>query len=880
MGFIFIVQAKDSKATKIMTLFPFEPHSLFTPSAVKIQRENLKEFEREHFSQYSIFELIKNRCDFYDALLRKLWDEMGLSGQPQLSLIAVGGYGRQETFPLSDLDFLILTERELNPNEKEKIAKFVQFLWDCGFEVGHSVRTLAQCDSDGKQDITIATNLLEARFLVGNLPHFEALCELVKRDEFWAKEAFFNAKVQEQSERYQRYHNTAYNLEPDIKYSPGGLRDLHLLYWVALRHTGALTLEAILQSGFIYPQEYLQLQESQAFLFKVRFALHLILKRYDNRLLFDRQIKVSELLGFQGEGNQGVEKMMKRFFQALHRISLISNILIQHYREHFLSPLYDVFIHQLDDDFDLINERLCLRKPDLFFHQPERILDLFFYLTQFEQATIHSETLRKLQLALEQLPNKLCEIPPAREKFLRLFNQKNAISRAFIPMHQYGVITAYLPQWQAIEGLMQFDLFHIYTVDEHTLRVMLKLESFSHKETESEHPICYQIVSRLSDRTLLYVAALFHDIAKGRGGDHAVLGAADVAEFARLHGFDRREINTLSWLVEAHLLMSITAQRRDIYDPEVVMNFAETVQNQVRLDYLTCLTVADICATNGSLWNSWKRSLFSSLYDSTKQQFSQGMVALLDYSEKLEENRRLAMAILQADFPTMSEEKIHQLWARCPDEYFLRNSAKQISGHSALLVDFSGELLVKVTNRFSFGGTEVFIYCRDQAQLFNKVVSTIGVKKFSIHDAQIITAQDGYVFDSFIITELNGELVKFDRRRELENALIQVLHSDKYQQPRIFPNRQLQHFTVRTEVRFLHESKTEHTEMELVALDKPGLLAEISQIFNALHLTLFNAKITTVGEKVEDFFILRNRMNKALTLEERTHLREVIERRI
>ncbi|OOF56828.1 [protein-PII] uridylyltransferase [Rodentibacter genomosp. 2] len=860
-------------------LFPALFSSPLTSSAVKIQRENLKQFELDNFSHYSIFELVENRSDFCDVLLKQLWYEMGLSTQADLSLIAVGGYGRKEMFPLSDLDFLILTERELNPDEKENVAKFVQFLWDCGFEVGHSVRTLTQCESEGKADITIATNLLEARFLVGNQQHFEALCELVKGDEFWAKEAFFNAKVQEQSERYQRYHNTAYNLEPDIKYSPGGLRDLHLLYWVALRHTGALTLEAILQSGFIYPQEYLHLQESQAFLFKVRFALHLIVKRYDNRLLFDRQIKVSELLGFRGEGNQGVEKMMKRFFQALHRISLISNILIQHYREHFLSPSYDVFIHQLDDDFDLINERLCLRKPDLFFHQPERILDLFFYLTQFEQATIHSETLRKLQLALEQLSKKLCEIPAAREKFLRLFNQKNAISRAFVPMHQYGVITAYLPQWQAIEGLMQFDLFHIYTVDEHTLRVMQKLEGFLLPKSETEHPICHRIFSRLSDRTLLYVAALFHDIAKGRGGDHALLGAADVAEFGRLHGFDRREINTLSWLVEAHLLMSITAQRRDIYDPEVVMNFAETVQNQVRLDYLTCLTVADICATNSSLWNSWKRSLFSSLYDSTKQQFDQGMVEL-DYSEKLEENRCLAMAILQADFPTVSQEKIHQLWTRCPDEYFLRNSAKQIAGHSALLVNFSGNLLVKVTNRFSFGGTEVFIYCRDQAQLFNKVVSTIGAKKFSIHDAQIITAQDGYVFDSFIITELNGELVKFDRRRELENALIQVLQSDKYQQPRILPNRQLQHFTVKTEVRFLHESKTEHTEMELVALDKPGLLAEISQIFNDLHLTLFNAKITTVGEKVEDFFILRNHTNKALTLEERRHLREVIERRI
>lgn len=861
-------------------LFPFDIHSPLTPSAVKIQRENLKQFELNNFSQYSVFELIENRTDFYDALLQRLWIQMGLDKQSQLSLIAVGGYGRREMFPLSDLDFLVLTAQILIAEVQERIVQFVQFLWDCGFEVGHAVRTLAMCESEGREDITIATNLLEARFLAGNRPHFDALRELVKADNFWSKETFFNAKVQEQTERYQRYHNTSYNLEPDIKYSPGGLRDLHLLYWVALRHTGAQTLEAILQSGFIYPQEYQQLQESQAFMFKVRFALHLILKRYDNRLLFDRQIKVSELLGFKGEGNQGVEKMMKQFFQSLQRISLISNLLIQHYREHFLSPHYDVFIHQLDDNFELINERLCLRKPNLFFEQPERILDLFFYLTQFEQATVHSETLRKLRLALEQLPQKLCEIPAAREKFLRLFNQKNAISRAFVPMHQYGVLTAYLPQWQEIEGLMQFDLFHIYTVDEHTLRVMLKLESFLLEENASEHPICHRLFSQFSDRTLLYIAALFHDIAKGRGGDHAELGAIDVAEFAQLHGLDRREIDTLSWLVKAHLLMSITAQRRDIYDPEIVMKFAEEVQNQVRLDYLTCLTVADICATNSTLWNTWKRSLFSSLYHFTKQQFNQGMVELLDYSEKSEENRRLSWQILQSSLPSVSEETVRQLWGRCPDEYFLRNMPKQIAGHTALLVDFSGDLLIKVTNGFSLGGTEVFIYCLDQPYLFNKVVTTIGTKKFSIHDAQIITAQDGYVFDSFIITELNGDLVKFDRRRELEGALTKVLRSEKPLLSSMASNRQLQHFSVKTDVRFLHENKTEHTEMELIALDKPGLLAEVSQIFNDLQLNLLNAKITTVGEKAEDFFILKNKENKALTLKERENLRQVIEQKI
>lgn len=427
---------------------------------------------------------------------------------------------------------------------------------------------------------------------------------------------------------------------------------------------------------------------------------------------------------------------------------------------------------------------------------------------------------------------------------------------------------------------MQFDLFHIYTVDEHTLRVMLKLESFLSQESVQEHPIAHRIFSQLSDRTLLYIAALFHDIAKGRGGDHAELGAEDVADFAQLHGLDRREIDTLAWLVQSHLLMSITAQRRDIHDPEVVMNFAEAVQNQVRLDYLTCLTVADICATNGNLWNSWKRSLFASLYEFTEQQFVQGMKELLDYSEKSAENRKLAQQILMQDYSDITPILIEQLWARCPEDYFVRNTPKQIAWHTSLLVDFAEALLVKISNRFSLGGTEVFIYCQDQSHLFNKVVSTIGAKKFSIHDAQIITTQDGYVFDSFIITELNGELVEFDRRRELEQALTLSLQSEKLPALSITPNRQLQHFTVQTDVRFLHENKKEHTEMELVALDKPGLLAQVSQIFSELNLNLLNAKITTVGEKAEDFFILTNQFGQALDSQQREILRNVLYRNI
>lgn len=856
-------------------LFPCHANSQFTPSAVKIQRENLKQFETAHFSQVEVNELIANRTLFCDRLLIDLWRHFQLD-QTDLALIAVGGYGRQEMFPLSDLDFLILSEQKITPETEQKISGYVQFLWDCGFDVGHSVRTLAESEQAGRHDISIATNLLESRYLCGNAHLFEQLNEILGRADFWPIEAFFHAKMAEKTERYQRYHNTSYNLEPDLKYSPGGLRDLHLIYWIALRHANVNTLEKILESGFIYPEEYDLLRQSRQFLFKVRFALHLILKRYDNRLLFDRQLKVSELLGYQGEGNQAVENMMKTFFQALQNISVLSDILARHYREHFLRQTTDSKAEILDEYFELVDNALCLRQEDCFLRQPQTILDLFHHLTVHIQADIHSATLRKLQIALSQLQGYLSDLPAAREKFVRLFAQPQAIERAFLPMHRYGVLTAYLPQWKGIEGLMQFDLFHNYTVDEHTLRTMLKLESFLSVENAQAHPICVNIFTRLSDRTLLYIAALFHDIAKGRGGDHAEEGALDVARFAARHGFDRRETETMAWLVKQHLLMSVTAQRRDIHDPEIVMAFAEQVQNRVRLDLLLCLTVADICATNETLWNSWKRSLFATLYQYTTQQFCQGMENLLDNSEKIQMHRTQAIVILQEQMPAPAPGALDQLWQRCPDDYFLRNNPQQLAWHAQLLLATQQDVLVKISNRFSQGGTEVFVYCKDQPNLFNKVVTTIGTKKISIHDAQIITTEDGYALDSFIVTELSGALLKFDRRRMLETALLNVLQSNKTPKLTAASDRKLQHFRVKTDVRFLHLNKREQTEMELFALDKAGLLAEVSQVFSELKLNLLNAKITTVGARAEDFFILVNEKGSALSKQER----DLLERRL
>lgn len=865
---------------------PVLDEKLLNPVDIRKIFSDLKEQELQEFSKdIDIYHLICCRSHLYDQLLLALWRHFKFDQQTTLSLIAVGGYGREEMFPLSDLDFLILSSEPLTEQLEQQIAEFVQFLWDCHFEVGHSIRTLAQCIEEGKNDISIATNLLESRFLAGNQTLFEQLSRQIYQDDFWSMKDFFVAKQAEKNERYQRYHNTAYNLEPDIKYSPGGLRDLHLLYWIAWRHFKAKNLTDLLDFGFIYPEEYQALLDCQTFLFKLRYALHLVIKRYDNRLLFERQLKISSMLGYQGEGNQAVEKMMKAYFRNSQQIMQLSEVLMQDYQEQFLSPHTTKVIEKIEISpaFYLVNNSIQLQCHDTFQTAPETMVELFLQLCHYPQSYIHSSTLRQLRLALLNQQHYLSENAQARDYFIQIFNQPQAITRAIVPMHRYGVLKAYLREWKHIVGLMQFDLFHAYTVDEHTVRLLRKLESFASAECAELHPLCHQIFPTLTKKPQLFLAALFHDIAKGRSGDHAELGAIDMFDFAIQHGFSEQDAEFMAWLVLSHLQMSIVAQRRDIHDPDEIRRFANIVNNKMRLDYLVCLTVADICATNETLWNSWKRTLLATLYRYTKQQLEQGITVPLDYSIQILQNRIKALDLMQ---PMLEKYQIkvndvNKLWQRCPEEYFLRNTSKQLAWHAEHLCqieDLSNEVIVLVSSRFSRGATEIFIYCADQPQLFNKVVRTLDAKNLSIHDAQIITAESGEVFDSFIVTEADGSALRKPRRDEISQVLKAVLKGEK-KVPTATARRssKLQHFNVPLEVRFLNIEKEEQTELELITKDRAGLLAMISDIFTEQQLILANAKITTNGEKAEDFFILTNLKGVALTTEERRLLQLKLE---
>ncbi|MDH2997243.1 bifunctional uridylyltransferase/uridylyl-removing protein [Pasteurellaceae bacterium LFhippo2] len=849
-------------------------------AALKTKLADFNIQQKALFATNNVMDLLHQRSDFYDELLTQLWQQFGFVDRDDLALLAVGGYGRKEMFPLSDLDILVLSEHALDEPTQTALNEIFNLLWDCKFQVGAAIRTLDECVEIGKQEISVATNIFESRLILGNKLLWQQLMENLFSDDFWPIAEFFEAKIQEKRERYARYHNTSYNLEPDLKHSPGGLRDLHLLSWIMLRQYGVYSLENLMGRGILYPEEYLELEKAQELLFRMRFGLHLQLKRYDNRLRFDRQLQLSEQLGYQGEGNQPVETMMKAYFQATQSISQLTQLVLTSFElQNLRPPLSPEKLQKqpIDEYFYLRNNRIYCNNFSRFAKQPHTMLDLFFHLTQYPNAKASTETLRHLRLALRKLERPLSDDPFARQRFIQLFEQPNVVSRAIVPMHQLGLLTAYLPQWIGIQGLMQFDLFHIYTVDEHSVRVMLKLESFLDNQNAETHPLCCELFPKLPDRPLLYLVGLMHDIAKGREGDHAIVGAEDMRQFAELHGFNQEQTDYMAWLVAEHLTMSITTQRRDIHDPEVVKEFAKICQNQTALSALTCLTVADICATNETLWNDWKRSLIRKLYQFTVQQLQLGDEHSIDYQKIGLAHKNEAIEQIKFTLSAQQQQILETFWQNCPSSYFVRNNPTQLVWHALAYVQKPRLPMVLVSNQYARGATEIFVHCDDQPQLFARIAQTLSQKKVSIHDAQIITSDEGLVLDSFIITELNGQELSDERCQQIHTALLKTLTTAKQTAFKL-TKKPVKHssFKRKTKVRFLSNSQPNQTAFELFTLDREGLLAQIGFIFNQLSLSLINAKITTIGERVEDFFVVSTAQGNALSDEQKTVLKEML----
>ncbi|CAH7111515.1 PII uridylyltransferase/uridylyl removing enzyme [Vibrio chagasii] len=844
---------------------------------LKNQLEIFTQYQKNEFlNHHPVTDLVLLRSEYMDLLLRRLWEHFGFSNLPHISLVAVGGYGRGELHPLSDIDILIVSQKTLPPALGEKVSQFITLLWDLRLEVGHAVRTIAECIDIGIDDLTVATNLQESRLLCGSEDTFQELKLKIHSDSFWPSETFYKAKIQEQRERHARYHDTTYNLEPDIKSTPGGLRDIHTLSWVARRHFGATSLLEMSKYGFLTDAEYRELVECQDFLWRVRFALHIELRRYDNRLTFAHQAQVAEHLGYTGEGNRGVEMMMKEFYRTLRRVAELNKMLLKLFDQAIINGGETEEAEILDNDFQRRGSLIEARKPALFQARPETILDMFIHIANDSSIEgVSPPTLRQLRTARRRLNRFLHTIPEAREKFMSLVRHPNALHKAFSLMHKLGVLSAYLPQWSQIVGQMQFDLFHVYTVDEHSIRLLKHINRFGQIENHDKHPICCEVYPRVQKKELLILAAIFHDIGKGRGGDHSEIGAVEAYSFCIEHGLSKPEAKQVAWLVQNHLLMSVTAQRRDIYDPDVITEFAKKVRDEESLELLVCLTVADICATNPELWNSWKRTLLAELFHSTQRALRRGLENPVNVRDRIRHNQQMASALLRKEGFTARE--IEVLWQRFKADYFLRHTHKQIAWHCEhlLRLEDPSQPLVLISKKATRGGTEVFVYCKDQAALFATVVAELDRRNFNVHDAQVMASKDGHVLDTFIVLDQHGKAIDEARHKAVAKHLTHVLADGRPTKikTRRTP-RNLQHFKVKTLVEFLPTKSKKRTLMELRALDTPGLLAQVGATFAELGINLHGAKITTIGERAEDLFILTSDTGGRLSEEQEQALRE------
>jgi [protein-PII] uridylyltransferase len=831
---------------------------------------------KESFNSELVDKLVVARADFTDALLCHAWKLLGLNKEPALALCAVGGYGRGQLQPYSDIDLLILSRKKINKNVEERIGSFITLLWDIKLEIGQSVRTVKETVKLAESDITIATNLVESRILSGCENTFNELIDLVNSPKVWSSRDFFLAKLEEQQNRHHKFNDTSYNLEPNVKENPGCLRDIQSIGWVAKKHFHEYDGLTLIGHGYFTEIEHAELIECRSHLWKIRFALHLIAGRSENRLLFDYQTDVADLLGY-GDGKASVEQMMKAFFRIVRRVSELNSMLLLRFKDDVLEQKVKNVV-KLNHKFDL-KDGLVSPVQSETFHSPADILDFLGLFSQHDNILgLDADCIRQLRNARRRFQHQYyAERKDCRERFMALMKQPEFFNLGWDIMYKYGILQSYLPEWDKIVGMMQFDLFHAYTVDEHTHRLVKFVYRYFH--SEKKFPRCYRIVKNLDKPELLFIAAIFHDIAKGRGGDHSKLGAVDVLNFCELHDLPKKDAHTIAWLVENHLLMSVVAQRRDIYDADVINQFATAVKSHDNLKLLYTLTLADIRATNDNLWNDWKATLLRELYLLTQQAFDNGLECQVTLDQRIAEHKEEAVALLSKK--GISESQAMPFWRQMDKDYFARFKPIQIAWHTETIVN-AGELgeekiLVNASNSTSKAGTELLIYCSDRPALFAQIASVLDSRNCSIHDAQITITEEGNVFDSMII--LDQDYQRIDSKRQIKK-LLDAVSSQLSKPGRSHANkrkmsRQMKQLDVKTKVRF-YSSTEDATLVELEALDAPGLLAKIGHLFVDLNLTLKLAKISTIGERAEDVFIVSNDEGKALTREQELILRKQI----
>jgi [protein-PII] uridylyltransferase len=811
-------------------------------------------------------DLIRQRAVFVDTLLGILWDRKNWEPS-ELAMVAVGGYGRGELHPHSDVDLLFLLG-DNGEDCKDVLSGFLTVLWDIGLNIGHSVRDVADCVEQAAGDITILTNLMEARVIRGPEYLMQQVRELTGPDKMWSSKNFFQAKLQEQTARHTKFADTEYNLEPNVKSSPGGLRDLQIIGWIAERHFGVESLEKITAEEFLSPEEMAILTTGRDFMWQVRYALHMITNREEDRLLFDHQREIADLWGLQDGDKLAVEQFMQTYYRWALALGQLNEVLIQNFDQAILRQ-------NMEDDISILNERFHIRNgyieassSDLFSEHPQALLEVFLLCGTHKEITgIAAPTIRLIRDSRSSIDDTFRADKHNKQTFLEILRSPHELTSQLRRMTRYGILGDYLPEFGRIMGQMQHDLFHTYTVDAHTLEVIKNTRRFRIPDAEDS-----RVARRLRKIELLYIAALYHDIGKGRGGDHSDLGAVDAERFCREHGLDQKDTELVVWLVRNHLLMSAVSQRKDISDPEVIQQFAEHVGDEEHLDYLFTLTVADINGTNPTLWNAWRGSLLRQLYTETRRALRRGLDNPVDKEAVVAKAREASAEILEGRGFTL--EELTDLWQGRTEDYFLRERSDDIAWHTEAIAGHLDCDVPLVLARNSMESsvantTQIFIHARSNAKLFSSICATLEQLDLSVHDARIYNANDGMSLDTFFVLDSDGQPIAEDGPRlahikeHLSKNLANI--SEELTHPHWHTPRKMKSFAVPTETSMSLDEVKNVSVLEVSTPDRPGLLARLGRIFVSFNVELQAAKIQTLGERVEDVFFITDDQQQALT---------------
>ena len=838
-------------------------------SLLKENKNSPKEFLQKkslilkaNLNQNNILNILNARSNINDALILYASEKFNILND-EISLIAVGGYGRKEFYPKSDTDLLILINDQKKDQHKKNISHFLAYLWDIGIEVSHSTRTIKECITEGSKDISIATTLLESRYISGSKKMFENLIKTIDESKsFWSNKDFYQEKVDEQIKRHLQFNNTAYNLEPDIKNGPGSLRDLHTIFWLCKKFLGIDRIEELLNHNILTEKQLQQLINSRNFLSLIRYSLHSETKRAENRLLFEYQKKLAKQLNYEDQDHLiGVEIFMQDYYKSARTISRMNEIILQTLKQQFLE-ISEKKVKGINQNFQIKNQLVGLKDDISFKDKPALLLEIFLLFQKNKDIEgIDAKTIGLITNNLHLINKNFRRKIEHKEIFLEILKAPEGVTHELRRMNLYGVLGHYIPAFGLIEGRMQYDLFHAFTVDEHTLFVVSNLRRLALTRFNHEFPEDSQKMQAIESPEILYIAGLFHDIAKGRGGDHSIIGAEEAEVFCLDHGLTNYDSKVVSWLVMNHLVFSLTAQKKDIYDPNVIRDLALLIGDELRLDYLYLLTVCDVRATNPTLWNSWKKRLFDDLYLLTKKALREGLEEPIDKEELIREK----ISLTKNELNNHKFQNVENFLSYFDDDYFIKFNMNEILKQSLVMINRNipnkAQDIINISAIDDEDYFYAFVFTQIDNESFYKITSIFEQEGVSVRDAKVVRVNEEYCIYSFYFDHMRTMKDEINQKNEAINKYInEAMASDSFlaQSGSQILSRRLRSFDKKIDISFSEDLIHNRTVMEITCIDRPGLLSNISKILKEEGIWIQSAKIATIGEKADDIFYLKN----------------------